>query len=793
MHKYRRGFVPVEIILAVLFIIVVCSIGFFVLWYQNLPKEPINSLNQETTKSSEITLNEMVVNNLTKLNFVKYNLEKTKYTPSLPNYQISLSEISNINNFQKADGNFSEKQNQSLSSNNFFIAKNNDKFYLDREEYTNRNDDWTGIYETIGGSYAVWEREPENSVFITTDFLTHVYHKLIDEEFTYIEEANFYPTLLDLSKSMLISSSQAYSQAQDTQKKDSFERLSAYFLVTSSILENASTDYQTFKERSFIDDTKSDTKEAVLATLGVLGKDNNVSEKAKDIARQEIELIFDAKDMGSSPLMGSQEDYTQYGPRSHYAKNVILRDYFRAMMYYGRMNFLLKSTEQTRDAININLLLNADQIKQWESIYQPTSFFVGQTDDLTIYDYNQAANKISFKASDESDTVIAKLQSELATYKDPQIMSSVVIDPSVFTTTKEDLQKATKGFRFMGQRFTPDAFIFSTLTQGDELPDKATGQSLPSTPTALMVSTLMGSKTSSSLLNEWIKNNAPESDKVLANRMATLQDYFNKTTQAQWTQNIYWSWLYSIKSLFNNFNIAGYPMFMKSDDWNKKNLQGFLGSFTELKHDTLLYAKQSYAEKGGGGGDEPPPAKPVPKGYVEPNIDFFDRLIALVNLSNDGLKQFDLLPSFLQGRNTEFVEALKFYKSIAVSELENKKISDDDFEKLRLSAGSLDQILKNPDSEILLESNARSAIIADVHTDVKTGKILYEADGIPNYIYVAVKDVNGTRLTKGLVYSYYEFTNPVAKRLTDQDWQNWSYTEKSKVPEMPWWNKDLVK
>jgi hypothetical protein len=616
---------------------------------------------------------------------------------------------------------------------------------------------------------------------------------LIDEEFTYIEEASFYPTLLDLSKSMLVSSSQAYSQVQDAQQKDSFERLSAYFLVASSILENASTDYQTFKRGSFIDDTKSDTKEAVLTVLGVLGKDSNVSEKAKDIARQEIELIFEAKGMGSSPLMGSQEDYTQYGPRSHYAKNVILRDYFRAMMYYGRTNFLLKSTEQTRDAININLLLTAEQIKQWESIYQPTSFFVGQTDDLTIYDYNQAANKIGFKASDESDTVIAKLQSELATYRDPQIMSSVVIDQSVFTTTKEDLQKSTKGFRFMGQRFTPDAFIFSTLTQGDELPDKATGQSLPSTPTALMVSTLMGSKTSSSLLNEWIKNNAPESDKVLANRMVTLQDYFNKTTQAQWTQNIYWSWLYSIKSLFNNFNIAGYPMFMKSDDWNKKNLQGFLGSFTELKHDTLLYAKQSYAEKGGGGGDEPPPAKPVPKGYVEPNIDFFDRLIALVNLSNDGLKQFDILPSFLQARNIEFMEALKFYKSIAVSELENKKISDDDFEKLRLSAGSLDQILKNPDSEILLESNARSAIIADVHTDVKTGKILYEADGIPNYIYVAVKDVNGTRLTKGLVYSYYEFTNPIAKRLTDQDWQNWNYTEKSKVPEMPWWSKDLVK
>ena len=72
-------------------------------------------------------------------------------------------------------------------------------------------------------------------------------------------------------------------------------------------------------------------------------------------------------------------------------------------------------------------------------------------------------------------------------------------------------------------------------------------------------------------------------------------------------------------------------------------------------------------------------------------------------------------------------------------------------------------------------------------------KILYEADGIPNYVYVAVKDVNGTRLTKGLVYSYYEFTGPIGRRFTDQDWQSWAYISKTKLPPMPYWNKALIK
>ncbi|MGA2418232.1 MAG: DUF3160 domain-containing protein, partial [Candidatus Staskawiczbacteria bacterium] len=685
-------------------------------------------------------------------------------------------------------------------TDNFFIAKNNDKFYgNDVNSQVSRNDDWTSLYGTIGGSYADYERSPENSVFVTADFLTHTYHKLIDEEFSYIEETNFYPTLDNLSKAMLKSSADAFNSATDTNQKSSYEDLSAYFLVTSSILDNALPDYQKFQTQNFISDSKSDTKAAALAMAISLAKTDNVSDNAKNIAEQEIGLIFDAKAMAPSPLMGKyqpgmKEDYTQYGPRSHYTKNVILRDYFRAMMYYGRMNFLLKSPELTRDAANITQLLSPDLLKQWESIYQPTTFFVGKSDDLTIYDYNNAESKTGFNASNNGDSAVTELQNELLTYQNPQIMSSVIISPSVTAMTKEDLQNTTKGFRFMGQRFTPDAFIFSTLTQGQELPDVKTGQSLPSMPTALMVSTLMGSKESATLLDTWIKDNAPNSDKVIADRMATLQDYFNKTTEQQWTQNIYWSWLYTIKSLFtDSINKTGYPMFEKSADWDSKTLQAFLGSWTELKHDTLLYAKQSYAEMGAGGGGTNPPAKPVPKGYVEPNVAFFDRLIALVNLTDDGLKQFGILPANLESRNTTFLTSLQFYRTIAVSELQNQKISDDDFEKLRLSAGELDQILQAPDSGVQLESNARSAVIADVHTDVPDNKILYEADGIPNYIYVAVKDANGTRLTKGLVYSYYEFSGPISQRYTDQTWQGWEYSSVPQKLQMPWWNASLVK
>jgi len=653
-----------------------------------------------------------------------------------------------------------------------------------------RNDDWTGLYKTFAGSASASQREPENAIFITTDYLTHIYHKMLEQEFSYIEELKLYPALTDLSNSLLKSVSTKTSE--NPAQVDSYKRLTAYFLVSSAILNNAKSDYENFAKTNYIDDTKVDTKVNVLKLVDELATENSISDDIKNTAKQEIELIFNASKLSASPLFTQfqpnfLEDYTQYTPRSHYAKNVILRDYFRAMMWFGRTNFLISSSELTRDAGNIYQLLTEKDLQNWELIYNPTSFLVGQSDDLTIYDFKTAVKKVGYNGSDET---LAKLQSELQTYSNPQIMSSVALI-ATDGVSKEDLQKSTKGFRFMGQRFTPDAFIFTNLTQGDEAPDPATGQKLPSTPTALMVSTLMGDVVSKDLLNTWITKNAATSDKVLENKINQLQDYFNKTTKAQWTSNIYWSWLYTIKSLFTDTNKAGYPTFMKNEDWGKKNTQSFLGSWTELKHDTLLYAKQSYAELGAGGEEGEP--KPVPKGYVEPNIEFFDRLIALTNMTTDGLKKFDLLPENLQSRHDSFVETLKLFKNIAVAQLQNQTISDDDFEKLRLSAYTLDQLLYSLDSQVKLESNARSALIADVHTDAKKGQILYEANGVPNYIYVAVKDANGTRLTKGLVYTYYEFTNPIAKRLTDQMWQGWNYSSTIKLLQLPDWVKSIIK
>lgn len=138
-------------------------------------------------------------------------------------------------------------------------------------------------------------------------------------------------------------------------------------------------------------------------------------------------------------------------------------------------------------------------------------------------------------------------------------------------------------------------------------------------------------------------------------------------------------------------------------------------------------------------------------------------------MTRDGLASRDLLDQEFQGRNDQLMTALEFFRKIAIAEINYQNIPDTDFEQLRTQAGKLSGVVAPLPSEDRTEDLARSALIADVHTDGVKNQILYEADGIPNYIYVAVKDINGTRLTKGLVYSYYEFKNPLDKRLSDTD------------------------
>ena len=98
-----------------------------------------------------------------------------------------------------------------------------------------------------------------------------------------------------------------------------------------------------------------------------------------------------------------------------------------------------------------------------------------------------------------------------------------------------------------------------------------------------------------------------------------------------WAQNLYWGWLYCLLALLNAKG-DGYPAFMKREAWADKDLNASLGSWAELRHDTILYAKQSYTRK------VSMPLEKDTRGYVEPNPELYGRLASLAKMTYDGLQ-----------------------------------------------------------------------------------------------------------------------------------------------------------
>lgn len=178
-----------------------------------------------------------------------------------------------------------------------------------------------------------------------------------------------------------------------------------------------------------------------------------------------------------------------------------------------------------------------------------------------------------------------------------------------------------------------------------------------------------------------------------------------------------------------------------------------MGSYTELKHDTLLYVKQAYAELGGGGFGDcqrsiEPPALPVPRWYVEAPAELIDQLVALTELANS---------HFVDEQRTTFADALNLYKTIALAQRENAAIDDESFEELRLSYQTLAAVTTPKKYVGLMTSKEeRGSLIADVFTSGLYGP-LYEATGRPYLMLLLVNDHNGGRVVMWPVFTQYEF------------------------------------
>lgn len=666
--------------------------------------------------------------------FAPYREVPVSLEPSIETYQVA-KDLSNITNKDQFE--FSEEARNLLSNNGFVVVPS----------------PWREFF-------SIYEVNRYNNIpnFITTDAMMHNYHLYFSHLLRTLEKNTLRSELVNLTESMLEKSQNQYEELKRTDWENAAKRNVAFFFVAAKLLD------PNIKIPSYV------SREVEL-------------ELEQITAHEDSFFPSYVMNIGSSDSSSTQilnEDYTQYIPRGHYTKSDDLETYFQAMMWYGRMTFRASIEDETKSAALITLLLSSQEdFDRWNRIYEPTNFFVGKSDDLGIIQYHRLLKNI-YKEIPSLDQLTNKPEewddfiTAVKDLKPPALNSMPIYDANIQPNREQDI----KGFRFMGQRFTPDASIFQRLIYREVLENDVGERRM--LPNGLDIPAAIGSETAYSILKdigETDYKKYPENMKNLQNDIASLD-------KGIWTQNLYWTWLYTLQPLTEPKG-EGYPSFMQNQAWDGKQLETYLGSWSELKHDTILYAKQVYAEMGGGIENEDF------RGYVEPNPVVYGRLAALTRMTYEGLDSRNLLSEGPR-KSLELMEELSLkLKVISEKELAQEPLTGDEYELIESFGGQLEHLWleamkdEGVDHPSAVYENP-AALIADVATD-PSGEVLEVGTGFVNSIY-AVVPIDGTlRIAKGAVYSYYEFPWPANDRLTDSKWKE--MLENGIAPEPPLWTK----
>lgn len=641
---------------------------------------------------------------------IDYDKNALSYTPSVAPYSVD-PDLGNVYDHERLYLN--EEAQEKLIANNFVVVEGSSAEFFD-------------IYE--------FNRYAQYGSFVTTDSMMHTYHLYFAMLQENTEKKFLSDSIKKLSVGMFNASKEQYEALKGSEWEEAARLNVIYFGVANRLL----------------------------GTDGVV-----LPEYASSEVVDEVCNIVGASGIYTSSITGEYEDYSQYKPRGYYEGDKELENYFRTMMWYGRTNYAQKSELMNRCAFLMTLAMNdennKESLNEWEAVYEVTSFFVGQSDDLGYYDYLPVIDAaydsdISYENIKGNDKAFDDYVEGIKKLRSPEINSVVFDDDNGATDKTEE----AKGFRFMGQRFTLDAAVFTQLCYSQV--KEADDGSKRMLPDGLDVPAAMGSDLALDLLkdmgNDKYPNYLENMDKVRA-KVKDSHDY--------WTSSLYSGWLYTLSPLLT-VKGDGYPSFMTNKEWQKKSLEGYLGSYTELKHDTVLYAKQMMAEMGGGDDtvyDD--------RGYVEPEPELYDRLYTLSRTTSEGLENLGVISSEDKEGLYRLAELSESLRDISVKELQNEKLTDDEYELIRGYGGTLehfwlDTIKNKYGKDYASAEEYPMALITDVATD-PNGSCLQLGIGGASTIYVIYPIDGELHVGRGGVFNYYQFEQPISDRLTDSEWR----------------------
>lgn len=599
--------------------------------------------------------------------------------------------------------------------------------------------------------------------YLTTDSAFHALHLHFDDLLKLIERDYFRPQMVIITQSTLEQLRATYLQAQGTSLETEAQQALAYMSVALKLFDPGA----------------------------------NIDMAVADLVTQQVNQIIAANGVDTSAIFPDfKDDYGAYLPVGHYAGDPNLESYFRAMTWFGRMHFLLQNPDElnfvpSRLPLIITMAMRSAQVDGipasdlWTQVHKTLTFIIGPSDDAGPLEYATLMDQVYGDHPTVQMIADQSLWDAFLSQSDQLPMPQV---NSLFIYSTVDLAPF-KGWRFMGQRFTLDATILQNLVF-DKLPPKPDGTKRE-LPSGLDVMAAFGSTSAYQLLDSQGITSFPN----YPDQVEKMQLAVQEQSQEQWLARFYDGWLYAFIPVLQPKN-ASYPANMQTLAWSYKDLSTALGSWAELKHDTALYTKMP--ERAGGGG--PPLSDPAPS-YVEPNPRVFYRLSYISRALSCGLQ--DLLLHQPCDLNSQYMQSVDLptliialgqlgvrFESlgdIAAKELAGLPLDEDDNLEITSCLG-LNECL-NTDTGYNQPAGQMPELPVIAAVAGADQQVLSVGVGYVDRIYVLVPLENQWEIAQGGIFSYYEFTQPRAQRLTDDAWREKLATGEAQLPD---WTTNLI-
>lgn len=614
-------------------------------------------------------------------------------------------------------------------------------------------------------------------VFITADSILHAWHRSFDSILKEVESCYLVPTLKRILSSM-------QSKLQNVGNKKNLLDVDYFIGVALAFLSQGN-------ERTHC--IMKENEQRYSATL-------------TDITNQQT---MEIKLFGKTQTV----DFSQFKPRGHYDSNEVLRQYFQAMMWLGRIDFRLNgeesSIEQVQCAVTLMLLVwkSEEGMNLWNKFEETIRVFVGPVDSMTVAELNgviegmvQKGELNGIQSCDQlwtaSHQTMEQIKLKLSSLDvGKQLINSALRHVPRDSTTPTALPQS---FTFLGQRFTLDVFVMTKVVYDNIMWKNAPVQRR--IPSALDVAFTVfqndnvAEEISKRALNK--KGMKFRDGLPYVHALCSMRETIDEVNAEQWSESLYTMWLDCLRKL-SRASLHSSSTF-HSEAWAMRVLNTQLASYTELKHDTVLYAKQGYTCG---------TLCEYADIFVEPNTEFWTSVRRMAERAADLLKKLNVYEgirhhvSFFQ----HFAKIIRNLETASAQLSRGKKLSKKQVKYLKNvmeeqhGSGGSKYLGWYP--QLFYSSREDSGewdpLVADIHTNLPDetvsdpGCVVHQAVG---NVFMGMFTVNfGTSeepkpaVFAGPVFSYYEFNKPIDERMTDLEWRNIMRKNTHSIPPLPEW------